>query len=94
MLTPDAALRFSGLCVLKLIEKENVMKVLELKIDDSIFERFKGLLELIPKNKIKVKEIYDDSNIPYVTNEEQEDIQKKLMNKQCHIVSYSKTVKI
>jgi len=80
--------------VLKLIEKENVMKVLELKIDDSIFDRFKGLLELIPKNKIKVKEIYDDSNIPYVTNEEQEDIQKKLMNKQCHIVSYSKTVKI
>jgi len=80
--------------VLKLIEKENVMKVLELKIDDSIFDRFKGFLELIPKNKIKVKEIYDDSNIPYVTNEEQEDIQKKLMNKQCHIVSYSKTVKI
>jgi len=70
------------------------MKVLELKIDDSIFDRFKGFLELIPKNKIKVKEIYDDSNIPYVTNEEQEDIQKKLMNKQCHIVSYSKTVKI
>jgi len=70
------------------------MKVLELKIDDSIFDRFKGLLELIPKNKIKVKEIYDDSNIPYVTDEEQEDIQKKLMNKRCHIVSYSKTVKI
>jgi hypothetical protein len=32
------------------------MKVLELKIDDSIFERFKGLLELIPKNSGIMKE--------------------------------------
>jgi len=70
------------------------MKVLELQIDDSIFDRFKGLLELIPKNKIKVKEIYDDSHILCVTDEEQEDIQKKLMNKNCHVVSYSKTIKI
>ena len=56
------------------------MKVLELKIDDSIFDRFKGLLELILKNKIKVKEIYDDSHILCVTDEEQEDIQKKRVN--------------
>ncbi len=70
------------------------MKLLELEVDDSIFDRFKGFLELLPKNKIKVKEIYDDSHIPYVTNEEQKDIEQKIMNKNCHVVSHSKVVKI
>jgi hypothetical protein len=41
------------------------MKLLELEIDDSIFDKFKSFLEIFPKNKIKVKEIYDDAHIPY-----------------------------
>lgn len=70
------------------------MKLLELEVDDSIFDKFKGFLELLPKNKITVKEIYDDSHIPFVTDEEQKDIEHKLMNKNCHIASHSKTIKI
>lgn len=70
------------------------MKVIELRIDDSIFNQFKDFLAIMPKSKIKVKEIYDDSHIPYVTKEEQEDIKKKLKNKSCNIISRSKTVRI
>ena len=49
------------------------MKLLELEVDDSIFDRFKGFLETLPKNKIKIKEVYDDSHIAYVEKEEQID---------------------
>lgn len=70
------------------------MKVLELKIDDSVFDKFKSILDLIPKNKIKVKEVYDDSHIPPVSIEEQRDIEKKLRKKSCRTPSRSKTIKI
>jgi len=35
------------------------MHTLQLKIDDSIFDKFMGLLEILPKEKISV---YDESN--------------------------------
>jgi hypothetical protein len=70
------------------------MKVLELKIDDSIFENLKGILELMPKNKIKIMELYDDSHIPYVSDKEQKDIETRLKNKSCHVSCRSKTVKL
>jgi len=70
------------------------MKILELEVDDSIFDRFKGFLEILPKNKIKIKEIYDDSHIDLVEKEEQKDIEKDLSNKNCHTVSHSKLVKL
>ena len=69
------------------------MKILKLEIDDSIFDRFKVFLEILPKNKIKIKEIYDDSHIDFVEKEEQKDIEKKLSDKNCHVVSHSKLVK-
>ncbi len=70
------------------------MKVLQLEIDDSIFDRFKGFLEILPKSKIKIKELYDDTHIEFVKKEEQKDIEKKLSDKNCHIVSHSKLVKL
>ncbi len=70
------------------------MKLIELEIDDSIFDKFKGFLELLPEDKIKIREIYDDSLIPYVTDAEQKDIENILKNKKCYEVSRSKTVKI
>ncbi|MDR4498749.1 MAG: hypothetical protein MRK02_12645 [Candidatus Scalindua sp.] len=70
------------------------MKILELEVDDSIFDKFKGFLEILPKNKIKIKEIYDDSHIDYVEKEEQKDIEKNLSNKNCRKVSHSKLVKL
>lgn len=70
------------------------MKLLELEIDDAIFEKLKGFLEILPKTKVKVKEIFDDSHIPYVTDEEQKDIERRLNNKSCRVVSHSKIIKI
>ena len=70
------------------------MKMLELEIDESIFDKFKGFLELLPEDKIKITEIYDDSHIPYVSDAEQKDIEDILKNEDCHVVSYSKTIRI
>jgi hypothetical protein len=70
------------------------MKILKLEVDDSIFDRFKGFLEILPKSKIKIKEIYDDSHIDSVGKEEQKNIEKTLSDKNCRIVSHSKLVKL
>ena len=70
------------------------MKILKLEVDDSIFDRFKGFLEILPKSKIKIKEIFDDSHIDFVEKEEQKYIEKKLSDKNCHVVSHSKLVKL
>ena len=70
------------------------MKILKLEVDDSVFDRLKGFLEILPKSKIKIKEIYDDSHIDFVETEEQENIEKTLSDKNCHIVSHSKLVKL
>ena len=70
------------------------MKVLELKIDDSIFDKFKSILDLIPKNKIKIKEVYDDSHIPLVSSEEQRDIEQIIRKKSRRTPSHSKILKI
>lgn len=42
----------------------------------------------------KIKEIYDDFHIDFVGKEEQENIEKILSNKNCHVVSHSKLVKL
>jgi len=70
------------------------MKVLEFKIDDSIFDKFKSILDLIPKNKMKIKEVYDDSHIPPLSSEEQRDIEKKLRGKTSPNPSRSKVLKV
>ena len=66
------------------------MKLLELEIDDAIFEKLKGFLEILPKTKVKIKEIFDDTHIPFVSDAEQKDIERRLKNKGCHVVSHSK----
>ena len=70
------------------------MKRLELEVNDSIFDKFKSFLELLPKNKIKVREIDEHSHIPYVSDEEQKKIENILENKSTHVVSRSKVIKI
>ena len=70
------------------------MKILKLEVDDSVFDRLKGFLEILPKSKIKIKEIYDDSHIDFVEKEEQKNIEKILSDKNCHVVSHSKLVKL
>lgn len=70
------------------------MKVLELEVDDDIFDKLKTILEVLPKNKVKIKEIYDDSCISCVTEDEQKDIEEKLSDKDCHVSSHSKIIRL
>lgn len=39
------------------------MHTLQLKIDDSIFEKFMGLLDMLPKDKVSVSENSNDNSI-------------------------------
>lgn len=55
-------------------------------MDDSVFDKFKGFLEILPKSKIK--EIYDDTHIEFVKKEEQKEIEENYQIKiatSCHI---------
>ncbi len=52
------------------------MKLLELEVDDSIFNKFKDFLAILPDDKIKVREIYNDAHIPYVSDDEQREIEE------------------
>ena len=70
------------------------MKLLELQIDESIFSEVKSFLNILPKRKIKVREIIDDSHIADVGSEEQRDIEEILRNRHCHTFSRTKSLKI
>lgn len=39
------------------------MHTLQLKIDDSIFDKFMGLLDILPKDKVSVSENIEDDSI-------------------------------
>ncbi|MDQ7044256.1 MAG: hypothetical protein Q9M40_03150 [Sulfurimonas sp.] len=41
------------------------MHTLQLKIDDSIFDKFMGLLDILPKEKISVSEDLDNNSISF-----------------------------
>lgn len=51
------------------------MKILTLKIKDSVYERFKSFLEIFPKDTVKVVEEPDLSHIEYIDEEEQKEIE-------------------
>jgi len=70
------------------------MKLLELQIDESIFNEVKDFLRILPKRKIKMREILNDSHIAYVSDKEQKDIEKTLIEKNCQTISRSKMVDI
>jgi len=52
------------------------MHTLQLKIDDSIFEKFMGLIEILPKNKISIVESVDGNTISF--EEAKSKVQKAL----------------
>jgi len=70
------------------------MKLLELQIEESIFNEVKDFLNILPKRKIKMREILNDSHIAYVSDKEQKDIEKTLIKKSYHTISRSKIVDI
>jgi len=69
------------------------IKLLELEVDNSVYKIIKSFLSLLPKNKVKVTEIEGYYHIPYVSDDEQKDIEKILKNKNCHVSSRSKLSK-
>ena len=54
------------------------MHTLQLKIDDSIFEKFMGLIDILPKEKISVSEDSEYNSISF--NEAQEKVQNAINN--------------
>ncbi len=70
------------------------MKVLELEVDESVFDKFREMMDIFPENMVKIKEIYDDSHISYAPDDEQKDIEQKMSNKDCHVVSHSNLIKL
>ena len=52
------------------------MHTLQLKIDDSIFDKFMGLLDILPKEKISITE--ESNSITY--NEAKEKVTKAINN--------------
>ena len=66
------------------------MRTLTINIDDDIFDKFLGFLDLLPNNKIKVFR-----DIPSVDEKEQTELEELLKNPDCHESSgYSKIVEI
>ena len=68
------------------------MKVIKLEVDESIFDKVLSFLKLLPEKKVKVSEMEDYSHIPYVSDEEQKDLEKTLKREDCHKTSHSKTI--
>jgi len=67
------------------------MKTIIVDIDESIYKNFLSLVETLPKEKIKIFDKIDDSHIPYVSDEEQNEIEEILKNPDTKIISKSKT---
>ncbi len=54
------------------------MHTLQLKIDDSIFDKFMGLLDILPKEKISISEDFNTDSISF--NEAQLKVQNAINN--------------
>ncbi len=54
------------------------MHTLRLKIDDSVFDKFMGLLDMLPKDKVSVLENVNDNSISF--EEAKTKVQKAINN--------------
>lgn len=69
------------------------MKTISLKISDDVYEKIIFFLELIPKEKIEI--LKNETDIEFVSDEEQEEINNILKDLSCHEFSgYEKTLQI
>ncbi|MBU2446147.1 MAG: hypothetical protein KJ666_11355 [Bacteroidetes bacterium] len=71
------------------------MKTIELKISETIYNKLISFLELLPKESIQII-VKDDerSDIPFVDDEEQKEIEEILKNPECHDFESSKILKL
>lgn len=69
------------------------MKTIELKISEAIYNKIISFLELLPKDSVQIvlKE-EEKSNIPYVDDDEQKEIEEILKNPGCHKIAYKEKI--
>ncbi|MDD5092342.1 MAG: hypothetical protein PHQ23_15695 [Candidatus Wallbacteria bacterium] len=72
------------------------MKTIMLNIEDSIFDTFLAFLELFPRKKVKVVASIEEltAGIPFVSDEEHEEIAGLLKNRNCHQKGKSRVVRV
>ncbi len=68
------------------------MKTLVIKVKDSVYDKVKSFLEIMPKDSIEIIENIDFSHIDFVSEKEQIEIEKILKNEDTKEFSKIKTV--
>jgi hypothetical protein len=68
------------------------MKYLELMIDDSLYQKIRDFLELLPQDKVKLYEKTEIEEISYIDDSEQSEIEVLLENEDTRIIQKSKTI--
>ncbi len=68
------------------------MRTLVIKVKDSLYERVKSFLEILPGDSVKIIEEFDFSHIPFVDDLEQKEIEEILKDKETKTVSKVKTL--
>lgn len=66
------------------------MNTIILDIDESIYKKFLSFVETLPKEKIRITDKIDDSHIPYVSDEEQKELEEILKNPDTKVIAKSK----
>lgn len=70
------------------------MKTILVKVEESLYERVKSFLEIMPKDSLEIVEDFDFSHIDYVSDDEQKDIESSLKDKESKMAAKSKTLTI
>lgn len=70
------------------------MKTIILKIDDSIFKKVIGFLELLPKDRLEILVKDGIKDISFVDDKEQKEIQEMLKEEECFEVDLKENLKI
>ena len=69
------------------------MKTIELRITEAIYNKVISFLELLPKDSVQIVLKDDDKkDIPYVDDDEQNEIEQILKNPECHEIAFKEKV--
>jgi len=68
------------------------MKTLVIKVKDSLYDRVKSFLDILPNESVEIVEEFNISHIPFVEDSEQKEIEEILRDKEAKEVSKAKTL--
>lgn len=68
------------------------MKTLVIKVKDSVYDKVKSFLEIMPKDSIEIIENIDFSHIDFVSEKEQKEIENILKDEESKEFSKTKTI--